>query len=308
MSVPVPAFLSEFRRGKSAAPPLPDGHDVERAPVSRKAAELAVRELRSILGQQINSQGVVTRGAEGLGQPLSPTVSVPSSPAPTAAPAPLDAATTCTTAAAAASREHGQPHSYAHDDDDDDIGGFFSYDARRRRQMMALRLAADESHESSSEEDSSEEDSSSDDDTSTMAPSHSTGQTFAFRERIARRSRATILRGGMLAACWASKMLVRVRARRAGRRLGPRSYGPVIPQKWLQSPTQKGRTAQAQAEEEGAYQAYLRLQMMEEQELSLSVTERILVNFPVWLLVPAALIIYTLLQLAETTMDGQREL
>jgi hypothetical protein len=48
--------------------------------------------------------------------------------------------------------------------------------------------------------------------------------------------------------------------------------------------------------------------MMEEQELSLSVTERILVNFPVWLLVPAALIIYTLLQLAETTMDGQREL
>ena len=306
VGVQVPAFLSEFRREKRVAAPLPDAHDVEREPVSRKAAELAVRELRSILGQQITSQGVV----EAFKQPLSPTVSVPSSPAPPAPPAPLEIGASA--AVGSASREHDQPRSYAHDDDDD-IGGFFSYDARRRRQMMALRLASDESHESSSEEDSSEaeEDTSSDDegavdDLSSMA--HSSGQMFAFRERIARRSRATILRGGMLAACWASKMLVRVRARRAGRRLGPRSYGPVIPQKWLQSPTQKGGAAQAQAEEEGAYQAYLRLQMMEEQELSLSVTERILVEFPVWLLVPAALIIYTLLQLSEATMDGQREL
>lgn len=186
--------------------------------------------------------------------------------------------------------------------DDDDIGGFFSYDARRRRQMMALQATTSESDASSSEEEDTSDDEGGLNEVSTIAGTgrHKSG----FRERVGRRSRATILRGGMLAALWASKMLLRSRARREGRRLGPRSHRPLIPQKWLETPSHKVRGAQA---EQGAYQAYLKLQLMEEKELSLSTPERILVEFPVWLLVPTALIVYMLLQVSQTLGD-QREL
>ncbi len=339
MAVPVPALLAEFRREKRAAPSMADTHSVGRpALVSREAAELAARELRSILGQQgTTAQDAVACGTDTSPQPLSPTVSVPSSPAPTPVPAALDlhdhspestsadawtthshgcmrgedggnditidgvVTSSSTTATSSTSRTLGRHSSF---DYDDDIGGFFSYDARRRRQMMALRTTTSESDDSSTEEEDTSDDEAESDEDSTIALTNGRHRP-ACRERIGKRSRATVLRGGMLAALWASKMLLRSRARKEGRRLGSRSYRPLIPQKWLETSSQEAHAAQAA--EQGAYQAYLKLQLMEEKELSLSTSERILVEFPVWLLVPTALIIYMLLQVSQT-FDDHREL
>ena len=73
--VGVPALLAEYRREKRAAPSMMTHSVGSAAPVSRKAAELAASELRSILGQQgPTAQDAGTCGTDTSPQPLSPRV------------------------------------------------------------------------------------------------------------------------------------------------------------------------------------------------------------------------------------------
>ena len=339
MGAAVPAFLAEFRRSKAAPAANADsssgagtqpqrvtcrkppsvaapaanadsssgaGTQPQRvtcrkppsvaAPVSRHDAEQAVRELRSILRDSPGKVALEQNAAAATAhaalfaahpspQPLSPAVSVPNSPAP-----PRPAALDLSGPATANGDDHGDQGDQ--DDDDDGIGGFFSSDARRRRQMLAL----------SAESESDSDDGSDDEGGPESPPAAAGARAPRLHPRSGRHRRATVLRGGMLAACWANRMLVRLRARKAGRRLGPRSTAPLIPQRWLEKPQQE-----VQAEEQTAYQAYLRLQMIKESELSLNFSERILVEIPFWIIAPAALVVYVLLQLPEA-LDAQGEL
>jgi hypothetical protein len=312
MGAAVPAFLAEFRRSKAAPAANADsssgaGTQPQRvtcrkppsvaAPVSRHDAEQAVRELRSILRDSPGKVALEQNAAAATAhaalfaahpspQPLSPAVSVPNSPAP-----PRPAALDLSGPATANGDDHGDQGDQD-DDDDDGIGGFFSSDARRRRQMLAL----------SAESESDSDDGSDDEGGPESPPAAAGARAPRLHPRSGRHRRATVLRGGMLAACWANRMLVRLRARKAGRRLGPRSTAPLIPQRWLEKPQQE-----VQAEEQTAYQAYLRLQMIKESELSLNFSERILVEIPFWIIAPAALVVYVLLQLPEA-LDAQGEL